>query len=343
MTGIASTQSIAGRETPAQKPYVPALAGQMPVTPDRITVDDVLKATAEHFGTTPEDLFSRGTAPPLPRQRQVAMYVAHKMIGHALLFIGHHMANRSPTTVFHGVGVIENLLDAGDAEMVAAVEAIMERLSAHARKLLDRITVDQVIKVTAEHFGTTPEVLVSDRKTKSFVHHRQIAMYVAREMTGRSMPCIGRHLDRDHSTVLHGVRAIKGLLDADDAETVAAVDAIKERLSAPAEQIPATPARIKIHHVIKVTAKHFGTTPEDLVSDRTDAPLARHRQVAMYVAREMTGRSLPVIGYYMGNRDDKTILHGARVIERLLGAGDAGTAAAVRAIKERLQVLRGRA
>jgi chromosomal replication initiation ATPase DnaA len=62
----------------------------------------------------------------------------------------------------------------------------------------------------------------------------------------------------------------------------------------------------------------------------------------MYVARKMTGRSTPVIAYYMGNRDHTTILHGVRVVKRLLDAGDVATTAAVRQITERLQMTAGR-
>ena len=111
-----------------------------------------------------------------------------------------------------------------------------------------------------------------------------------------------------------------------------------------AEELPAAPGRIKIHRVLKVTAKHYGTTPDELVSERRTRPLVHFRQVAMYVARKLTGRSTPVIAYYMGDRDHTTILHGVRVVESLLDAGDIATTVAVRQIIKRLQVLRtGRA
>jgi chromosomal replication initiator protein len=56
-------------------------------------------------------------------------------------------------------------------------------------------------------------------------------MYVAREMTGRSLPFIGKKIGgRDHTTILHGVRVVKGLIVAGDAERIAAVDQIIERL-----------------------------------------------------------------------------------------------------------------
>jgi chromosomal replication initiation ATPase DnaA len=111
-----------------------------------------------------------------------------------------------------------------------------------------------------------------------------------------------------------------------------------------AGQLPVMPGRILVRRAIKATAEHFGTSPDVLVSARRTRPLVRWRQVAMYVAREVTGRSLPFIGRKIGGRDHTTILHGVRVVKGLILAGDAETIAAVNQITERLQVLRtGRA
>ena len=123
MEEIVSTPSVAG--TPAQN---------LPVTRGRILVRRVIKATAEHFGTTPDDLLSAGQTRPLTRRRQVAMYVARKMTGRSLFFIGRKIGDRHHTTVRHCVRAVRGLLDAGDAEMVAAVGAIMGRLQSDGRQ-----------------------------------------------------------------------------------------------------------------------------------------------------------------------------------------------------------------
>jgi chromosomal replication initiation ATPase DnaA len=100
----------------------------------------------------------------------------------------------------------------------------------------------------------------------------------------------------------------------------------------------AVPGRISTRRVLEVTAEHFRTTPDDLVSHCRKRPLVRHRQIAMYVARKVTGRGLPFIARVMGNRDHTTILHGVRAVQARIDAGDAETAAAVDRIVERLQV-----
>ena len=124
MAEIVSTPSVAGIATRAQN---------LSATRGRILVRRVIKATAEHFGTTPDDLVSARRTRPLTRRRQVAMYVARKMTGRSLFFIGRKIGDRHHTTVLHGVRAVRGLLDAGDAEMVAAVGAIMERLQSDGR------------------------------------------------------------------------------------------------------------------------------------------------------------------------------------------------------------------
>jgi Bacterial dnaA protein helix-turn-helix len=117
--------------------------------------------------------------------------------------------------------------------------------------------------------------------------------------------------------------------------------AMAPAFSAPAEQPPPVLGRITVRRVVEVTAEHFRTSVSELLSHRRPQPLCRRRQVAMYVARKMTGHSLPFIGRRMGGRDHTTILHGARVVKGLIEAGDTETIAAVDQIIERLQVTGG--
>ena len=105
-------------------------------------------------------------------------------------------------------------------------------LPARSEALPGRITVRLVLEVTAAHFGITADDLRSDRRTQPLSRRRQIAMYVAHRLAGRGTPFIARHMNRrDHTTILHGVRAVKALIDAGDVETNAAVDAIVSRLT----------------------------------------------------------------------------------------------------------------
>ena len=68
-------------------------------------------------------------------------------------------------------------------------------------------SVADIQAAACEHFGLTAEELVSPGRTQRVAWPRQVAMYLSRELTGESLPAIGRHFGgRDHTTVLHAWR-----------------------------------------------------------------------------------------------------------------------------------------
>lgn len=76
-----------------------------------------------------------------------------------------------------------------------------------------RIKVEDILKVVAKHYGVTRGDMVSERRHRSIVWPRQIGMWLAKTMTSRSLPEIGRRFGgRDHTTVLHAIRKIEGEL-----------------------------------------------------------------------------------------------------------------------------------
>ncbi|HEX7759707.1 MAG TPA: chromosomal replication initiator protein DnaA [Caulobacteraceae bacterium] len=79
-----------------------------------------------------------------------------------------------------------------------------------------RVTVDDIQKAASEHFGLKQADLISERRTRSVARPRQAAMWLAKQLTTRSLPDIGRRFGgRDHTTVLHAVRRIEELRAAD--------------------------------------------------------------------------------------------------------------------------------
>lgn len=78
-------------------------------------------------------------------------------------------------------------------------------------------------------------------------------------------------------------------------------------------QAPISPPRI-----MAATAESFGVSMPDLEGPSRRQPLARARQVAMYLCRELTDLSLPKIGELFGGRDHTTVLHGVNNVNRLM-------------------------
>jgi len=90
--------------------------------------------------------------------------------------------------------------------------------------------MSEIISVVCDHYGLDQIDLLSERRSRVVARPRQVAMWLARKMTVRSLPEIGRHLRRgDHTTVMHGIRTIDALL-ATDHDLAADIHALRRRL-----------------------------------------------------------------------------------------------------------------
>ena len=67
-------------------------------------------------------------------------------------------------------------------------------------------------------------------------------------------------------------------------------------------------------------AEHYNIRLADMIGPKRIRVVARPRQIAMYLAKQMTSRSLPEIGRRFGGRDHTTIMHGVKKIEELRSA-----------------------
>lgn len=77
--------------------------------------------------------------------------------------------------------------------------------------------IARIIYVVASHFGMSIPDILSHRRQAEIVHARHVAMYLAKVMTTRSLPHIGRNFgDRDHTTVLHAARKTHFLVTNDE-------------------------------------------------------------------------------------------------------------------------------
>lgn len=77
------------------------------------------------------------------------------------------------------------------------------------------------------------------------------------------------------------------------------------------------PRRVKIDDIQKLVASHYNISRAEILSSRRTANVVRPRQIAMYLSKVLTLRSLPEIGRRFGGRDHTTVLHAVRKIEEL--------------------------
>lgn len=76
--------------------------------------------------------------------------------------------------------------------------------------------------------------------------------------------------------------------------------------------------KVRIEDILKIVSRHFKVPRNDLLSSRRSRDVVRPRQIAMYLAKSLTQRSLPEIGRRFGGRDHTTVLHSVRKVEQLI-------------------------
>ena len=105
-------------------------------------------------------------------------------------------------------------------------EVLADVLKAHDR----RITIDEIQRRVAEYYAIKLAELLSARRAREVARPRQVAMYLAKKLTQRSLPEIGRRFGgRDHTTVLHAVKRIDELR-IEDSELDADIEALSRQL-----------------------------------------------------------------------------------------------------------------
>ena len=92
------------------------------------------------------------------------------------------------------------------------------------------ISVESIQNIVAVYFNLNIQEMLSPRRVRSLARPRQIAMYLAKQYTTNSLPDIGRKFsNRDHTTVIHAVKKIEGLV-VNDNEIKNSITEIKKKL-----------------------------------------------------------------------------------------------------------------
>jgi chromosomal replication initiator protein len=112
-------------------------------------------------------------------------------------------------------------------DLPAAEEAIRDLVRQREPK---RVKIEEIQRLVANHYNVSRADILSSRRTATVVRPRQIAMYLAKSLTLRSLPEIGRRFGgRDHTTVLHAVRKIEGMVEK-DRDLAGEIDHLKRML-----------------------------------------------------------------------------------------------------------------
>jgi chromosomal replication initiator protein len=128
-----------------------------------------------------------------------------------------YLAHKIVNNVRELEGALNRLI--ATAELVGreiTLESTNELLHDVLRLSDRRVTIDEIQRKVAEHFNVRIADMHSARRARSVARPRQVAMYLSKQLTPRSLPEIGRKFGgRDHTTVIHAVRKIEELCAAD--------------------------------------------------------------------------------------------------------------------------------
>ena len=127
-----------------------------------------------------------------------------------------HIAGRVTSNVREMEGVFNHMVAALRFSSSAATPDLADSLIDGYRRPRRQITLQQVVEIVARHHGLDTADLIGPRRHGPVNHARQIALFLARELTGASLPQIGDAFGgRTHSTVLHSCSRISTVLDED--------------------------------------------------------------------------------------------------------------------------------
>lgn len=127
------------------------------------------------------------------------------------------LANRITTNVRVLEGALTRLfafasLVGREITLELAQDCLADILRASDRKL----TIEEIQRKVAEHYNIRLSDMIGPKRLRTIARPRQIAMYLAKQLTPRSLPEIGRRFGgRDHTTIMHGVRKIEELMTTD--------------------------------------------------------------------------------------------------------------------------------
>ncbi|MFZ5746813.1 MAG: chromosomal replication initiator protein DnaA [Pseudomonadota bacterium] len=178
--------------------------------------------------------------------------------------------------------------------------------------------------------------LVADIQPPQYDLRRAILSHKLDDVPGARVP--EEVLDLLAGRITSNVRELEGALNRlvayaqlnDEPVTLAFAEATL------GEALRAAPKRVTIEEIQKAVCARFEVKQIDLLSARRAVAIARPRQIAMYLAKRLTTRSLPEIGRKFGNRDHSTVIHAVRRIEELRGT-DGEIDGAVRTLIRQLE------
>ncbi len=206
---------------------------------------------------------------------------------------------RSQEEFFH---VFNGLLER-NKQMVLTSDKYPREIDGLEERLQSRFVYGLTVEVEAPDLETRVAILMKKAEVEGVRLEQDVAFFMSERIRSNV-----RELEGALRRVIANARFTGSKITVDQVErTLRDLFAIQGR-------------QVSIENIQKVVAEYFNIKISDLLSKRRNRSIARPRQVAMALAKELTSHSLPGVGDAFGGRDHTTVLHACRKIDSLKGS-----------------------
>ena len=206
---------------------------------------------------------------------------------------------RSQEEFFH---VFNGLLER-DKQMVLTSDKYPREIDGLEERLQSRFVYGLTVEVEAPDLETRVAILMKKAEVEGVRLEQDVAFFMSERIRSNV-----RELEGALRRVIANARFTGSRITVDQVKrTLRDLFAIQGR-------------QVSIENIQKIVAEYFNIKISDLLSKRRNRSIARPRQVAMALAKELTSHSLPEVGDAFGGRDHTTVLHACRKIDSLKGS-----------------------
>jgi len=203
---------------------------------------------------------------------------------------------RSQEEFFH----VFNALLEGGKQMVLTCDRYPREIEGLEERLKSRFVHGLTQEVEPPELETRVAILMKKAETEGIELDANVAFFIGERIRSNV-----RELEGALSRVMANARFTGSRITIDQVKR-----ALRDLLAIQERQIT-------VDNIQKVTAEYYNIKISDMLSKRRSRTVARPRQMAMYLAKELTNHSLPEIGESFGGRDHTTVLHACRRIAEL--------------------------
>ena len=128
-----------------------------------------------------------------------------------------YIANESKTNIRELIGVLNRVIAFSRVHKRVLTINDCKHVLKDVFNQVKVVTVDKIQNIVSSFYNIPLNEMLSQRRSRPLARPRQIAMYLSKKLTTRSLPEIGRRFaNRDHTTVIHAVKTIGRLIEKDD-------------------------------------------------------------------------------------------------------------------------------